>query len=64
MSERYIKTHFDNIKRYASVIEKRLDDTDFTLDVALEDNKYVLEQAKKYNANCILIDEKYEVEIF
>ena len=64
MSEKYINTHFDDIKRMANVIENRLDDTGFTLKTALEDNRFILEQVKKYNVNYILIDEKYEVEIF
>ena len=63
MSENYIRNHFDDIKKYANVIENRLDDTDCTLESVLEGNKQMLELAQEYNANCVLIDDKYEVNI-
>ena len=63
MSERYIKTHFDDIKHFANVIEKRMDDSYCTLNAVLEDNRYILERARKYNLNLILIDEKYDIDI-
>lgn len=63
MSENYIKTHFDDIKRYASVIESRLDDEGCTLESLLEDNAQMLALAKKHNVNYILIDDKYEFNI-
>lgn len=62
MSEEYIKSHFDDIKNYANVIEKRLDD-DCTLEGVLEDNAKNLRLAKQYGVNYILIDNKYEVDI-
>lgn len=63
MSENYIKKHFNNIKKYASVIESRLDDEWCTMESVLEDNANVLELAKKYNVKYLLIDDKYEIEI-
>ena len=63
MSENYIKKHFNNIKKYASVIESRLDDEWCTMESVLEDNAQVLELAKKYNVKYLLIDDKYEIEI-
>ncbi len=60
MSERYIKNHFDDIKRYASAIEERLDDEDCTLENVLRDNAQVLELAQKNNVDYILIDDEYE----
>ena len=62
MSEKYIKNHFDDIKKYASVIEKRLDDEDCTLESVLKDNKQNLELAQKHNVNYIFIDDKYELD--
>ena len=62
MSEKYIKKNFLYIKKYANVIEQRLDDSDCTIDSVLEDNKNQLEQALKYNADYILIDENYDLE--
>ena len=64
MSEKYINKHFEDIKRFANIIENRLDDSDCTKEAVLEDNRFVLEKAIKHNVNYILIDEKYEVEIF
>ena len=63
MSENYIKNHFADIKRYASVIENRLDDEWCTLESVLADNAKVLELAKKHNVNYVLIDDKYEIDI-
>lgn len=62
MSERYIKTHFEDIKRYADVIEKRLEE-DICIENVLEENSENLRIAKEHNVNCILIDENYEVDI-
>ena len=57
-----LKNHFDDIKKYENVIENRLCD-DCIIENVLNDNKSVLELAKKYNVNCILIDDKYEIDI-
>ena len=62
MSENYIKTYFDDIKKYANVIENRLED-DFNIETALADNAKNLALAKKHNVNYVLIDGKYEIEI-
>ncbi len=63
MSEAYLKNHFTDVKRYASIIENRLDDEWCTLESALEDNARFLELAQKYGVNYTLIDDKYEVNI-
>ena len=63
MSEDYIKTHFSDIKKHASAIENRMDDDWCTIESVLEDNAHFRALAKKHNANCILIDDKYEVDI-
>ena len=63
MSENYIKTHFDDIKKYAKVIENRLDDDWCTMESVLDDNAQFLALAKKHNTNFILIDDKYKVNI-
>lgn len=62
MSEKYIKNHFEDIKRYWNIIENRLDD-DCKIEEILEDNAKVLEQVKTQNLNYILIDDKYEINI-
>ena len=63
MSEKYIRNHFADIKKYANVIENRLDDEWCTLESVLEDNAQVLELAQKHKVNYSLIDDKYEVDI-
>lgn len=63
MSEKYIKNHFADVKRYANVIEKRLDDTYCTLESVIEDNKKVLELAMKHKVNYILIEDEYKIDI-
>ena len=62
MSEEYIKNHFADIKTYANVIEARIDD-DCTIENVLADNAQILALAQKHNANYILIEDKYEIDI-
>lgn len=63
MSENYIRSHFADIKKYASIIENRLDDEWCTLESVLEDNSHVLELAQNHNVNYVFIDDKYEIDI-
>ena len=63
MSENYIKTQFDDIKKYACVIEERLDDTDCTMESVLKDNTEVLRQAIAHKVNYVLIEDVYNINI-
>ena len=63
MSENYIKNHFDDIKKYANTIENRLDDEWCTMENVLSANSETLTLAQQHNANYILIDDKYEIDI-
>ena len=63
MSEKYIKTHFDDIKQYANVIERRLDDEDCTLENVLMANTENLQLAKEHGVPYILIDDNYNLNI-
>lgn len=63
MSEKYITNHFNDIKKYASVVENRMDDEYCTIDTVLRDNAKILEQCQKYKTDYILIDEEYRVDI-
>lgn len=63
LSEQYILSHFDDIKSYASVIEQRLDDSDYTMDSALRDNARTLDMCKMHNANYLLIDDEYHIDL-
>ena len=62
MSEKYIRTHFQDIKGYANVIESRLEDEYCTVENLLRDNATTLKQCEKYKANYILMDEEYQVD--
>ena len=63
MTEEYIRNHFDDIKKYANVIENRLDDEWCTMENVLADNAEIHDLALKYKANYILIEDKYEINI-
>ena len=63
MSEEYIRNHFNDIKKFANIIEKRLDDEWCTMESVLVDNASMLELALKYKANYILIEDKYIIDI-
>ena len=62
MSETYIKKHFDDIKKYANVIENRIYNS-CTMESVLADNKAMLGLAQKHNVNYVLIDKEYEMDI-
>ncbi len=63
MSEKYIRNHFDDIKRYANIIENRLDDSDCTIEGVIKDNAQMLNTAERYKVNYVLIDENYDFDI-
>lgn len=61
MSERYVENHFEEIQKYASIIEERLDDGDCTKELLLRDNRLCLELCQKHGCEYLLIDEEYNV---
>lgn len=63
MSSRYIENHFDDIKRFASIIEERLDDEYCTLETVHRDNAMMLEKCIRYGVEYIYIDEEYRLDI-
>ncbi len=63
MSADYIKNHFEDIQKYACVIENRLEDDGCTMENVLRDNAVILKMARKHKVNYVLIDDKYEIEI-
>ena len=63
MSEDYIRRHFADIKRYANIIEQRLDDDWCTVERALKDNEEILNYAQRYKVNCIFMEDEYELNI-
>lgn len=63
MSDEYIRTRFDDIVRYANVIEDRIDDSWFTQEGMLEDNARMREFCRVHRVEPILIDGDYRVDI-
>ena len=63
MSEAYIRSHYQDIRDYANIVEQRKDDSDCTLESLLRDNARVLESCQKFGVQYILIDETYHVDI-
>jgi hypothetical protein len=61
LSENYIRNHFADIKKYANVIENRLDDEWCTMESVLADNAEMLNLAKKHHVNYILMEDQYEI---
>ena len=61
MSEDYIRAHFDDICRYADVVEHRPSD-DVTLEGVLEDNARTLRLAREHGVDYYLIDREYAVD--
>ena len=63
MSEQYIRRHFDDIRRFANVIERRIDDTDCTTENTLRDNARTLALSRNAGTTVILIDDEYNIEL-
>ena len=63
MSEKYIRAHFADIKKFASVIEERLGDSDCTMETVLRDNAEVLAECERHGVKYVLIDGEYFSEL-
>lgn len=61
MTERFIRSHFDSIRKYANVIENRGDD-DCTPEWLISENQKVLKQCESNRQKVLLIDKEYSVE--
>ena len=63
MSEEYIDLHFEEIKAHGSDIEKRLDDSDCTVEQLKTDNRRIIEGFQTAGERITLITENYEDSI-
>lgn len=61
MSERYIKTHFFDIKSNENIIENRIF-SHVSQEELTKENNYNLKMCKKHGNRYILINDKYEVD--
>ena len=62
MSPEYIEKHFEDIRKYACVIEDRMEDSDCTKEWILEINKEYLEGCQKHGCEYKLIKDRYDVD--
>ena len=63
MTDRYIDTHFDEIRRHASDIECRREDPDCTISNLKADNRRVIAGFQKADEPVVLIEKDYEQTI-
>lgn len=63
MSEDYIRSHFDDIRKHACAAEARLDDSALNPDTMICDNLHYLALKDRYQAEYILIDKDYSFDI-
>lgn len=59
MSRQYIEYHYEDIQKYAGVIERRLDDSDLDKEALIAENRCNLEGCIAHGLPYILIDESY-----
>ena len=62
MSQNYIEKYFTDIQSYASIIERRLDDSDLNQADLIAENEDNLAQCIAHSLPYILIDKEYKVE--
>ena len=62
MSRKYITEHFDDIKKYENIVEKRMYD-ECTTESVLADNESFLKRCTEYNVPYLLIDDVYDIDI-
>lgn len=62
MSGEYIESHFDDIKKYRSIAEERLADSDLTAEILKRDNMIMLRGCRRYGLNYLFIDGAYNVD--
>ena len=63
MTDKYIETHFDEIKGHSSDIESRLNDDASTIDTLKEDNRKYVEGFQRAREQVVLIDDDYNKAI-
>jgi len=59
-SEDYILQHFEDIRKHASDVERRLDDSDFTVKSLLSSNRSFVEGFSAHGENVTFVDGDYD----
>ena len=62
MTQRYLGEHFQDVKRYASVIEDRGDDEGYSKEYLIRDNEKRLALCREHGYPVLLIDNGYDVD--
>ena len=62
MTQRYLGEHFQDVKRYASVIEDRGDDEGYSKEYLSRDNEKRLALCREHGYPVLLIDNGYDVD--
>lgn len=62
MTESYLRTRFDEVRRYANVIETRISD-DLSLEELIRDNERNMALCRKHDCEMILINGEYRAEL-
>lgn len=62
MTQRYLGEHFQDVKRYASVIEDRGDDEGYSKEYLIRDNEKRLALCREHGYPVLLIDSGYDVD--
>ena len=63
MSREYIETHFEDIRKYGSAIEQRLDDSGLNPEDLIRDNENTLRLCKEHGCDYILVDGSYNIPL-
>ena len=63
MTGEYLRTHFSNVRRYASVVENREEEPELDLAELIRDNAVNLTKCREHGCEVILIDDEYRVEL-
>ena len=62
MTEAYLRARFDDVRRYANVVENRISDG-LSLEALIRDNAENLAKCRQHGCEVLLIDGEYQVEL-
>ena len=60
MTEGYIRTHFEDIRRYACAAEQRLEDSGLNMEELIRENNEIRSQCRP--EDCIVLDQSYRID--
>ena len=63
LAPEYIENHFEDIRKYACVIEQRLDDSDLDKENLIRENREILGNCQLHGCDYVLIRDQYQVDI-